>query len=390
MTYTLQELKKHIADPAWEGRLYHEMAIVRSDMSETLFQLGDTHRAEDQAQVTARAVAATKAILGLILDGKDVRAGDPGHGVGHWTRDYMHSLYLTQDPRPYPWITLAGIIGGTLHDIGTLFLDRYADRGRAFRHAEAAALMVRAAGLECGLLDAWECELVAYAIAAHTHYPQSSVVICADGVARKVTPYEDVRNGRPDMTVWLTRWADRLDCSGPCMVGRHYLVQAKDHEDFDGKGFYKATFAEQMRTDGVKTFLAHMRMFASSQTNESPYGKWDAGVMVPIRDAYRASLERIIESVEKPKDVDVDAVLRTWSFFLGTRIEPTVDMETLTKLETNFRTLDPDTQRAWANGFHTTMFEYIEWAERMRTFLKTVPEEYRSFPGLSSGLLVFT
>ncbi|MCK9360776.1 hypothetical protein M0Q28_00920 [Patescibacteria group bacterium] len=397
-TLTLNRLKGLVADPKAEGELYEEMQALRSRFTPTLAATAQTRLGREDA--IARAMDALKAIQHLILDGKDVRDGDAGHGLGHWSRDCIHSLYLAHDPFLDPGLVLPGILGGTLHDIGTLFLDRYADKSRAFRHAEAAALLVRAAGLESGVITEPEADLVAWAIAAHTHYLRPSVVECVDGVTREVHPYPDTHDGQPIHAVWLPRWTDRLDCSGPCMVGRHYLTLAKDHEDFGAHGFYTAKFGEVMqpllRSDeeikaagGKQTMLEHMRMFARSQSNESPYGKYDRGRMVHQRDTYKASLEYIIAQVARPTDVNLERITKAWTKFLRT-IEPTLKPETAQTLESNFRQLDVGSQRAWACGFRTAMTEYLVWGDRISEFLQSIPDAYDEFPGLPGGLLGLT
>ncbi|MCC6564049.1 hypothetical protein IT087_04105 [Candidatus Uhrbacteria bacterium] len=397
-TVTTKELKSLIADPQAEGQLYDEMCALRGRFTPELAASVQTNLTREEA--VARAVDALHAIQHLILDGKDVREGDAGHGLGHWTRDYMHALYLAHDPEIEPRFALPGILGGTLHDIGTLFLDRYADKGRAFRHAEAAALLVRTAGLETGVLTESEADLAAWVIAAHTHYLRSSVVECADGVSREVSPYADTHDGQPILAVWLPRWADRLDCSGPCMVGRHYLTLAKDHDDYGQHGFYKVSFGEALRpllrtqdeikaAGGSQTMLEHMRMFAASQSNDSPYGKHDHGRMTRQRDAYRASLEHIIAQVARPTDVDVERIILAWTGFLST-IEPTLKPELALTLEENFRQLESGTQRAWACGFRATMTEYLVWGDRISSFLQGIPEAYWEFPGVKGGLMGLT
>lgn len=407
-TLTLKELKESIADPLQEGRLCVEMRELAQ--SAWMRLLHRQLKLETVGQPIPRAVEATKAILTLLLDGVDLNnVGDPGHGLGHWGRDYIHSLYLAHDPELEPKYVLPCVLGGTLHDLGSLYLDRYADKNRAFRHAEAGALLIRAAALESGFLNRDEADLVAYVIAAHTHYLKSSDVTCADTETRRVYPYRDVeevetnphdRNQfdlEPMLEIWLPRWVDRLDCSGPCLVARHFMTLAKDHEDFGQQGFYKVSFAEHMRpllrskeeitkSGGGQTMLEHLRMFADSQTNDSPYGKYDRGRMVQLRDAYRASLKHIIDQVAHPTDVNVDRIMIAWMRFLSQTVEPTLKPETARALEENFRHLDTGAQRAWACGFRATMAEFQVWGDRVQTFLETLPDAYDRFPGLEFGL----
>lgn len=392
---SLEVLAQLVTDPKEEGRLYDEMLAVR----ERYFRIGVPFRFDTSQEAIAWSHRALEVILPAVLRHRDAAAGDPGHGSGHWCRDYIHSLRLAHDPQLEPRYIPACILGGTLHDIGTLFLDRYADKNRAFRHAEAGALIVRAAALESGAMNPDQADLIAYVIAAHTHYLRPSEVTCADGVTRTVKPYYDedfeLVPNPARLEVWLPRWADRLDCSGPCMVGRHYLTLAKDHEDFNGDGFYKVSFAEAMRpllrtpeeikaAGGKLTMLEHMRMFANSQTNESPYGRFDRGVMVKIRDRYRLMLECIIEKVVRPVERNEGEVLGAWTSFLGTRIEPSqAGWQAALTLRRNFDTLDADTRRAWTSGFWWTMQLYAAWYESTSWFLFRKPTELFRLPGVT-------
>lgn len=246
--FSLKKLTQIVADPAYEGELYDEMCRIRNRFSPQLKDtFGFLHNCETALEWSHIALGC---ILERVLRFRSVDAAEPGHGSGHWARDYLHALMLANDPDLDPTLIPCCFFGGTLHDIGTLFLDRYADKDRAFRHAEAGALIVRAAALESGVLTEDQADLVAYMIAAHTHYLKSSQVLCQDGVTRTVDPYVcETDTGVPLLEVWLSRWVDRLDCIGPCFVGRHYLTLARDHDDYSSHqgGFYKVSFADHMR-----------------------------------------------------------------------------------------------------------------------------------------------
>lgn len=387
---TLKELKEAIKDPEREGELHARMLALRERFSPSLLESLPSKTRDIAIRDAYRAL---NAILIPII-GDERPEGDPGHGPGHWARDYIHALRLSCDPELDPRLILPCLLGGTLHDIGTLFLDRYADKNRAVRHAEAAALLVHAAALESRVLTPEEADLVAYAVAAHTHYLKPSDVKCADGETRSVMPYRDTaEDGRPLLEVWMTRWVDRLDCSGPLFPGRHYLTLHKDHEDFGHNGFYKVSFAEHMQpllrtSEEIKasgkpqTMLEHMRMFAGSQTNDSPYGKHDHGLMTKLRDSYRESLEHIIYQVAHPSDVLEGRVEAAWTHFLERWVEPSsAGRDAAENLSRSFRKLDPGVQRAWACGFRACMTEHLAWIDRMRGFLHELPTEYLDLPG---------
>jgi hypothetical protein len=390
---------KAVQDQHREGELYDKLSSLRERVE--VFIAGDEPlpKMDRQAAIT-RAGKSIGAIMELVGGQANVIGGDAGHGPGHWARDFSHALRLAHDPAIDSSVVLTGLIAGTLHDLGTVLLDRYADRARAVRHAEAGALVVREAALATGTLTTFEADLVAYAIAAHTHYLAVQPVTCTDGVVREVRPFVDLRNGEPFLPVWLPRWADRLDCSGPCFVARHYLTLYRDHYDF-GKAadeasgqFYKITYADHMRpllrsgeeikvAGGQRTFVEHAKMFANSQSFESPYGKYDRGDMVTLRDEYRAIVERVLEDVLNPRDMNLERIRRAWTAFLGTNIEPSeLGRKAAELLDQGFERLPIETQLAWSNGFQETMLAYVSWSRRRLDFLDQQPVEHLRLPGI--------
>lgn len=377
-------------DVAREGALYELMGQLLARGPSSPFAGASNRETE-----VRRAMHAVEATLKSVTRFVDPKKGDAGHGPGHWCRDFIHALRLAYDPDMHPGDIVPCIVGGVLHDIGTLFIDRYADSARAVRHAEVGALIVRAALMdEANVLSQEEIDGVAYGIAAHTNYLKPMDVRCADGDVRQVRTFVDAHGDRPIMSVQLPRWVDRLDCNGPCFPGRHYLTLARDHADHGTDGFYSVTFTghmrplsrtpEEIRADGGrKTMVEHLQMFLRSQSNESVYGKYDKGVMVCLRDEYRASLEHIIGRVLHPTDVSEERMLTAWTRFLCSNIEPSVrGRTTANDLVSMFLTLDEDTRRSWACGFRAVMTEYLAWSDRTLSFLKDLPPVYLRFFGV--------
>lgn len=388
---TVAGLIDALKDPKQEGMMYDQIQGIRNRM----YKSQETEQ-ESREQLILCSVRALGKILPYILKHTDGASGSPGHGAGHLCRDYLHSLRLAYDESLPVECVIPGILGGTLHDIGTLFVDRYAENKCVVRHAEVGALIVRAAAIETGTIHPTEADSIAYAIAAHTHYDKTTRITCADGMTRSVAPYRDMWDETtPMLEAWLPRWADRLDCSGPCFVGRCYLASYRDREDYSpDNGFFPVTFEEYMRpllrtpgeiaeAGGKRTLAEFLQMFASSQTNDSPYGKHDRGEMVTLRNTYRAMLERILEEVARPTlNVDVKVLSLAWQLFLGMNIEPTPKgQEAAWRLAERFETLDANVQRAWANGFAETMREYTYWSADMMEFIGTLPEEYLTICG---------
>lgn len=391
---SLTELIDMVNNPQKEGLLYEHMEELRERSAKLLGKniSGRKLIRENEISLGATVVAG---VLKRVLERKNPTDGDPGHGPGHWCRDYLHTLYLSRNCEDEAAIVPA-IVAGSLHDIGTLFVDRYADRNRAVRHAEIGALIVDKAfeDLDVGITQE-EMDVCAYAIAAHTHYLKPQEVECRDGVKRMVKPFTDMVDDKPVMGVWLPRWADRLDISGPCMVGRHYLTLNRDHFDYSKDGFYKVEFGEHMRPvlrsddeikagGGRRTMVEHFKMFASSQTNASVYGRHDRGAMLTLRDRYRTMMENIIDAVVNPTEVDVERVLKAWNLFLVSNIEPDsrTSAEAVNQLNKGFRKLDDESRQAWACGFRQTMVEYLVWSDMMLEFSSKLPSQMLRMPGV--------
>lgn len=388
---TVSGLVEALEDPTREGMMYDQIQGIRNRVHASIIQ--------EERMPRNRLISHSVGVLGKIVPfirkyAKD-KEGDPGHGVGHLHRDYIHALRLAHDESLPIECVIPTVIAGTLHDIGTFFVDRFAEKKRSVRHAEVGALIVRAAAIETGTMSAADADFIAFCIAAHTHYQQAGMVECPDGVARRTAPYPDMRDGDPVLEAWLPRWVDRLDCSGPCMVGRHYFTLHREHENFSREhGFYNVSFTEHMQplfrtteeikaAGGRQTMTEHLRMFAQSQTNESTYGRHDRGKMVELRDMYRTMLERVLEEVANPTyDMDTKVMSLAWHLFLGMNIEPSPKgQEAAMHLATAFETLDPDTQHAWTNGFVATMREYISWSTETMEFLEPLPTEYLTMGG---------
>jgi hypothetical protein len=359
---------------------------LRADFSPRLFE-GVGKMNSSRAVMTSGIEVVKKVLAGLVANGLDLYAAEPGHAVGHWVRDYVHAMKLCSDLYVELAHTFVGFLGGTLHDIGCAIVPRYQDSKRVVRHAEAGALLLLDLFEKdaCGLNEA-EQILVAYAVAAHTHYLKPATVVCADGETRVIEPYKDLDdNGKPIFGVWIARWVDRLDTNGPAFVGRHFLTLVDTHEDFAGAaGFQTIEFAPHMRPllrdkpDGPQTMAEHLRMFADSQATKPPYGLHDFGVMAETRDQYKGQLREIIaatqdgwEGIEDICNVSgflsqQNTILRAWTLFLATNVEPSLKgLRVATRLSQMFEKLDAPSREAWLRGFVVCMRKYCRWAGEM-------------------------
>lgn len=339
-------------------------------------------------------------LIPLLKEGQREEVVSAGHGIGHTHRDYLHALALTTEEGHYLRVAFIGLIAGALHDIGTGFVERYNETNSTIRHAEAGAIIVYELLTRMALVNADEALLIAWGIAAHTHYLKSFDILCPDEVSRRVDPYMDTVDGRPFMPIWLPRWADRLDCSGAVFFARHLLTKTEARTDFIDGAFYRSEFAQGMRVikprtivergSDLATILEHFNGFARSQTNASPYGQHDHGVMTRLRDVLREHLLEIIsvivDAYEQETSIDTTDVMAQYQGFLQTKIEPSqAGINSAEKImHLMHDQLDPRTIRAWCHGFEASMRLYeIYVNEHLLPVLTTIDPKLLVLPGTS-------
>lgn len=369
-----------------ETAAYARIRELRSQFQPELFLRGPFSVPKGRQDVFRYAVGITWRILQQFSEmGFSLDKVDPGHGIGHWTRDFINAQVLLSALEFEPIHILVGMAGGTLHDLGATIVARYQESKTPLRHADVMGLALDQifSGHDFGLTVA-EQRLIQWAVMAHTHYLKPQTVSWR-GTDVVIEPYPDMgRDGEPLWGIWITRWVDRLECSGSeTFPARHWLTLFEEHEDFDGQAqkFFSTRFADdalpivRMGGDsGKKTILGHLHALASSQTNASPYGLHDRGRMVELRDAKRERLLKFIHAVvESPKQFGAEdriRISREWTSFLGNVIEPSdVGRKAAGQLEKMFLALDPRVQNAWCNGFEIAMRDYRAWGAEVLQIL---------------------
>lgn len=372
-----------------EGLAWTAHQNVRWLVEESYEEIFEAVEIDGPDAAIKKALIVVNDILRIMSGVINIDTVDAGHGIGHLRRDYIHALLLStekMDPRHL----YVGMVAGVLHDIlGCSVVDRYDDKRRAIKHAEARALLWSGLAADTKLNPLESC-LVYYGVAAHTHLLKETKVTCSDGVERTLTPYVDEDADGPRLMFWLPRQIDRLDANGACFIGRHYLTLARDHSDIDSNGgYYKIRFESHMRPllrgeDEIRadpegrTLREHLLMYAESQNNASPYGKYDGEVMRRLRDSYKTRLLRIIQSFDDTcswsSKVD-EKTLERWSEWLATRIEPSTSGKTAAKtLEERFNALPKELQKPCFNGMLETLKQHKEWQEEVQDLLSRFPE----------------
>lgn len=332
-----QQMRRFLAtneSGAWE-RIWE----LRREFEESYNSLfANLHlRIESVERAVLEGIAVIQNMLTALGSAVDFGKADPGHSLGHLVRDYLHALVLSENGEISPEQVYIGMIAGALHDIlGCTLVDRYSEGRTAVRHAEAGGLLFLKLAQDINI-DQKEALLAYYAIAAHTHYLEPSRVKCFDGVEREILPYRDTdSHGKPIMSIWLTRWTDRLDANGPCFVGRHFLTLVREHNDYGTGKYSPINFydhmrpllrsEEEIRSDSKgRTMREHLMMYIGSQNNNSPYGRFDSGMMTTLREAYKERVLRIIASFDSPVSLsgaEEGKLVSEWIRWLSEKIEP--------------------------------------------------------------------
>jgi|GEM_PF-1368728 len=371
---------------------------LRDEFEESHDELFEKIEIETIEQAQEKGCQVIKDMLEALEGVIDLSKIEAAHGIGHFARDYIHSIILAAKSGMDPRQAYVGIVAGSLHDIlGCALIERYAEKGRAVRHAEAGALLFSEISKIIGV-DPDEARVISYLIAAHTRYPETRKVECSDGVGREVRPYKETdKEGNPIMSLVLARWADRFDVNGPCFVGRHFLTLAKEHYDYasDAGKFYRVGFDAAMRPllrskeeiagDPLeKTMREHLQTYADSQSNNSPYGKFDYGEMAEMRDAYKERLLKIIKSFDSPVHLSREEgslLLDEWTRWLSKNIEPSkAGIAAAGQLREMFLSLPQETKEKWFSVMRTTLREYDGWSQEMLEKMSEFSEEIMDIP----------
>jgi len=381
----LRQLINNDEDKAWK-----KIISLRREFERNFRQIfASLELLRDVRQAIEKANEVISASLEVMCDPVKIDEMEPGHAIGHLSRDYLHALILANHQQSLdPRIVYLGMVAGTLHDtLGSALVKRYAENQRVIRHAEASALMFLEISKIIGL-DCREAMMIAYSIAAHTHYLKRHKVVCTDGVIRTTRPYPDtLQNGLPIYPVIFTRWCDRLDLIGPCYFGRHYLTLTNDHKDYNLNDFCQIKYHSHMRplnrtSRQIKldpngpTFCEHLQSIIETQIFQSPYGRYDYGFVMWLREQLKASEKRILKGFERPTALSLreeTKLLNNWNGWLATKVEPsTLGVKASEILHEKFLGLPQETKTVWYSAMSSTLEEYQIWSKQMRKFLDQV------------------
>jgi len=330
---------------------------------------------------------------------------EPGFGVGTIVRDYVNALMLFSELEAKPQDIVVGLVAGTLQRLGLAYVGRYEESSRVVRHPDVTALLwLKVIYPQLRVkMDIEEALAIAYALLAVSHYTKPFEIKCAsDGVTRTTQPFDDLdANGQPVWPVWYVRWLRRLQNSGPVFVGRHYLTRWQDHEDYNGNNFFHDVHSNYMEVGDIRPLseqfasknqrmIEHFHMFATSQSNDSIYGKHDYGTMITMRDGFKRDLLKIIQTAQdggRYSEKEMSVVQLAFTYFLGLNIDHTAKgLEVAMHLDDMNLNLNSSIRQHWTPAFIMTMKKYISWSEKAIAFFFLHDESWINLGFISSDV----
>jgi hypothetical protein len=309
--------------------------------------------------------------------------GKPGHDLGHLYRDMLSGAAISGiDPyaaKAYPNDQTASFFGAAYHDIGNGIWPRYQDYFWECGHAEIGAWLFY--HLTPKFVPENIRLLTAYAIAAHTH--QLKPVETKVGFTRQ--PWVDhlfENDGHPvGISIWITRFSDRLDTNGITLFCRHIIANVEgsrqEGRDFSGSNWYeinKKSLGLLMKPDTIvddnmPSTLKHMENFANSAKNPTPYSQHDD--KFPIMKQFIGykvkQTETLIDIVKNQTGKPDFPKFRR--FITRMSLSPIIK-STLNDVEKLWDELTPEEQSHWAKGFIYAEEGYPEWLEILHSKIK--------------------
>lgn len=306
--------------------------------------------------------------------------GKPGHDLGHLYRDYLSGSVLSgTDPyaaKAYQNDLTAAFLGSAYHDIGNSIGYRFQDYLWECGHAEIGAWLFY--HLTEKHLPEHIRRLTAYAIAAHTH--QLKPVETKIGFSR--LPWSDdlfENEGHPvRVSVWITRFADRLDTNGVNLLCRHIIASVEgakqEGRNFSGDDWYeinRESLSLLLKPDTIlvgttPSALKHVENFANSAKTHTPYSQHDDlfPVMRELMDYKIKQAEKLIEIVRTQSGTPDFPKFKS---FVAKLSGSPVITSTLNNVETLWNELTEGEQSHWGPAFSFIEQSYSDWLRLIQT-----------------------
>lgn len=306
-------------------------------------------------------------------------SGSRGHGKGHHVRDFMHATILAtntmSNPKIAPAEAEAGFWAGAYHELGISFMVRYHDTKYCIDHGAAGAWMAYHVFRQ--FLPNHIALLIAYDINLHSHYLKE-ITATEDGDVRKTwndTIFE--RNGwYVRMSVWLARFADRLDNLGVSHFARHIDANADGYvvggANLRPDGGWDALDMSKVRSLFIPAFFTetgdasvfkHFLGYGASAFDGGPYSKHDhlVPVMVELKNLKQTQIIATL-NVAFGKPAETEANFTDLIAFLNKIEMNPMEAGHTQVLLSGWQTLRSEEKKIWGALLPTLNKIYDEWA----------------------------
>jgi hypothetical protein len=358
---------------------------IASWIEKTLRPLSDQKRYQELCQQEPYFTASTKTIRNIFRHLHPYTTlGKPGHDTGHLLRDFLSGSAISgTDPyaaKAYPNDSTAAFFGAAYHDIGNSISFRFQDYFWECGHAEIGAWLFY--HLTEKFLPENIRRLTAYAIASHTHLlkPVETKV----GYTRPVWVDHlfETPDGHPvGISIWITRFADRLDTNGITLLCRHIIAtiegSRQEGRNFSGQDWYeinKNALDILLKPDTViegttPSALKHLENFANSAKFVTPYSIHDK--QFPIMNEFMTYKVHQSESLIKiVKTKTSQANFQKFRRFVAKMSLSPIITSTLNDVEKLWDDLSKEEQSHWGPAFEYIEKSYIEWLEILHARIK--------------------
>lgn len=305
----------------------------------------------------------------------------PGHDKGHFSRDLLTSIVLydsLKDNVAFQSEAAAGLLAGAFHDIGTSIIPRYQDNKYGAGHGETGAFLFWQTSQ--GLIGENTRKLVAYSIAAHTHYLKPIEVTLPQGY-KKDKYWDDTwtdENGKLNgVAVQMTRRSDRTDTNGITLMFRHINSRMDSIEeggqDLSGGEWINLNHDALLQTlnpivrdpiENPPTTFEHILRFASSNNGKNPYSEKDYlfPAFQEVLDLKLSQLGNLVDIINKPSDFIAETPENNKFvhdlFYEVSKSDPQRFEKAWGNFQKVWSELSPESRSKWYNGLKYTKVAY--------------------------------
>lgn len=375
----IKSLKEFVTSPEGQEKLVSFIENLKSEVGNREGWINTCQKADQELQ--------KKPVNEQVVDNINkkfevfVNQMPPGHDKGHFSRDLLTSIVLhdsLKDKVAFKSESAAGLLAGAFHDIGTSIIPRYQDNKYGAGHGETGAYLFWQ--ISEGLISENTRKLVAYSIAAHTHYLKPIEAQIPQGY--KKDKYWDEtwtdENGKlVGVAPQMTRRSDRTDTNGITLIFRHINSRMDSIEeggqDLSGGEWVNINHDALLQTinpiirdpiENPPTTLEHVLRFARSNDGKNAYSEKDhlLPAFQEILNLKLSQLQTLVNEIEKPDNFIAENPENNQSvhnlFYKVSKANP----ERFEKAWKNFQSiwseLSPESKSRWYKGLEYSKVAY--------------------------------